>query len=88
LLEQWDHERNRENGNFPGNTSLQSNKLIWWHCQECSKGKAHSWQTRADNAAGGRLARGHQDALTVLEKKCVNATLWKLSVLKLLLILT
>ncbi len=36
----------------------------------------------------GRLARGHQDALTVLEKKCVNATLWKLSVLKLLLILT
>ena len=47
LLQQWDHDRNRDNGNFPDNTSLQSNKLIWWQCQECSKGKVHSWQTRA-----------------------------------------
>ena len=42
LLEQWDHDKNRENGNFPDNTSLQSNKLIWWRCQECPKGKEHS----------------------------------------------
>jgi len=47
LLEQWDHDRNNENGNFPDNTTLQSNKLIWWCCHECPKGKVHSWQARA-----------------------------------------
>ncbi len=38
---------NGENGNFPDNTTLQSNKLIWWCCHECPKGKVHSWQARA-----------------------------------------
>ena len=47
LLEQWDHDRNRESGNFPDNTTLQSSKLIWWQCQECPKGKVHSWQAKA-----------------------------------------
>jgi len=47
LLEQWDYERNRQDGNFPDNTTLRSNKLIWWRCQECPKGKVHSWQARA-----------------------------------------
>jgi len=47
LLEQWDHDRNKDNGNFPDNTTLQSNKLIWWHCHECPKGKVHSWQAPA-----------------------------------------
>ena len=46
LLEQWDHDRNSENGNFPDNTTLHSSKLIWWRCQECPKGKVHSWQAR------------------------------------------
>ena len=44
LLQQWDHDRNRENRNFPENTSLQSHKVIWWRCHECPKGKLHSWQ--------------------------------------------
>ena len=47
LLEQWDHCRNRENGNFPDNTSLQSHKLIWWQCHACPKGRVHSWQAPA-----------------------------------------
>ena len=47
LLEQWDHDRNTKNGSFPNNTTLQSRKLIWWHCQECPKGKVHSWQALA-----------------------------------------
>ncbi len=47
LLQQWDHDRNRESGNFPDNTTLQSRKLIWWCCRECPKGKVHSWQARA-----------------------------------------
>jgi len=47
LLQQWDHDRNRENGNFPDNTTLQSNKLIWWQCRDCPKGKVHSYQAQA-----------------------------------------
>ena len=46
LLQQWDHDRNRANGNRPDNTTLQSGKLIWWCCRECPKGKVHSWQAR------------------------------------------
>jgi len=49
LLEQWDHDRNRENGNFPDNTTLRSNKFIWWQCHECPKGKVHNWQVWAFN---------------------------------------
>ena len=46
LLQQWDHDRNKESGNFPDNTSLRSVKLIWWQCHECPKGRVHSWQAR------------------------------------------
>ncbi len=81
LLEQWDHDRNSADGNFPDNTSLQSNKLIWWHCQECPKEAGRLPQII-------ELARGQEDALAVWENSCVNATLWKRSVLMLLLILT
>ena len=44
LLEQWDHDRNSNNGNFPDNTTLGSHKFIWWHCHAYPKGKKHSWQ--------------------------------------------
>ena len=54
LLEQWDHDRNSKNGSFPDNTTLRSNKLIWWCCQECPKGKVHSWQASPDNRIGKR----------------------------------
>ncbi|KAA6420844.1 MAG: hypothetical protein FRX49_09233 [Trebouxia sp. A1-2] len=39
LLQQWDHDRNRESGTHPDNTTLQSGKLIWWCCHACPKGK-------------------------------------------------
>ncbi|DBA98647.1 TPA: hypothetical protein ACH3X1_014431 [Trebouxia sp. C0004] len=58
LLEQWDHDRNRENGNLPGNTTLQSNKLIWWRCHACPKGKVHSWQAQAYNRTSDKMAGG------------------------------
>ena len=58
LLQQWDHDRNQESGNFPDNTSLQSNKLIWWQCHECLKGKVHSWQARAYNRTAGKTSSG------------------------------
>ena len=49
LLEQWDHDRNSKNGNFPANTTLKSHKRIWWLCHECPKGKVHSWQATPNN---------------------------------------
>ena len=58
LLQQWDHDRNRENGNLPGNTTLRSNKLIWWQCQECPKGKVHSWQARASDRTSCKKSTG------------------------------
>ena len=65
LLQQWDHNRNKESGNLP-NTSIRSHKLIWWQCQECPKGKLHSWQAcPADRTSPKKLTGcpccfGHQ----------------------------
>ncbi len=58
LLEQWDHDRNSENGNFPDDTTLQSNKLIWWRCRECPEGKVHSWQASSNSRTTGKKASG------------------------------
>ncbi|DBA98785.1 TPA: hypothetical protein ACH3X1_014550 [Trebouxia sp. C0004] len=58
LLEQWDHDRNSENGNFPTNTTLGSHKLIWWRCCACPKGKVHSWQAQAYNRTSDKKAGG------------------------------
>ncbi len=66
LLQQWGHDRNKENGDFPDNTKLESNKLIWWQCHECPKGKVHSWQARpynrtsSKNSSGCPCCAGHQ----------------------------
>ncbi len=57
LLQQWDHDRNSDNGNFPDNTTLQSSKPIWWRCYECPKSKVHSWQA-SPNQRNGKIARG------------------------------
>ncbi|DBA77912.1 TPA: hypothetical protein ACH3X2_008337 [Trebouxia sp. C0005] len=58
LLQQWDHDRNSKNGNFPDNTTLKSRKLIWWQCQECPKGKVHSWQARPFNRISRKKPTG------------------------------
>jgi len=58
LLQQWDHDKNRKSGNFPDNTSLQSHKLIWWQCQECPKGKVHSWQARPNSRTSSKKPTG------------------------------
>ena len=47
LLHEWDHIRNAEFGIFPHNTSLQSNKLVHWVCQNCPNGRLHRYQMRA-----------------------------------------
>ena len=59
LLEQWDHDKNSKNGNFPNNTMLQSGKRIWWCCCECPQGNVHSWQALPYSRTWqGRKARG------------------------------
>ncbi len=66
LLQQWDHDKNRQSGNFPDNTTLRSGKLIWWQCHECPKGKVHSWQapaykrTSCKKPTGCPCCAGHQ----------------------------
>ncbi|DBB15661.1 TPA: hypothetical protein ACH3X3_003872 [Trebouxia sp. C0006] len=58
LLQQWDHGKNRENGNFPDNTTLRSKKLIWWQCQECPKAMVHSWQARPGSRTSPKMSTG------------------------------
>ncbi len=58
LLVQWDHARNSENGNLPDNTTLRSNKPIWWCCHGCPKGKVHSWQARPANRSSSSKPTG------------------------------
>ena len=48
LLREWDYERNAEDGIYPHNTTLQSNKLFHWVCHNCPKGQLHRFQMRAD----------------------------------------
>jgi len=77
LLQQWDHDKKRDHGNFPDNTTLQSGKLIWWQCHECPKGKVHSWQAQAYSRtsrkilAGCPFCAGHQLCeCNILETVC------------------
>ncbi len=69
LLQQWDHDRNRESENFLDNTTLRSAKLIWWQCQRarCTAGRLAQFI--------GRHPKSQEDALVVLGTSCVSATL-------------
>ena len=46
LLAEWDHTRNAPQGNYPDNTTLRSNKKIFWLCTNCPAGQEHSWSAR------------------------------------------
>ena len=52
LLYEWDHERNAMDGIFPDNTTLRSNKLVHWVCNNCPKGRQHRYRMRAYNRTG------------------------------------
>ena len=49
LLSQWDHDRNAREVKYPENATLGSSKRIWWTCDECPRGKKHSWSATAHN---------------------------------------
>ena len=40
---QWDHERNAQDGVFPGDVTLGSKKKVHWVCLDCAQGLAHRW---------------------------------------------
>ena len=64
LLAEWDNKRNEAWGNFPYNTTLRSNKQIYWLCNKCPSGQEHSWSVRpADRTSrkqsGCPICSGH-----------------------------
>lgn len=52
LLAEWDHPRNAAQGNFPDDTSLQSQKQIFWLCTKCPSGQEYSWAAQPSNRTG------------------------------------
>ena len=52
LLAQWDHQRNAEQGHFPDNVRLRSQKQIFWLCNKCPAGQQHSWSAQPFSRAG------------------------------------
>ena len=64
LLAQWDHPRNAQRGHFPDKVSLQSQKQIFWLCNNCPAGQKHSWSApphkrTARSKTGCPLCAGH-----------------------------
>ena len=85
LLDQWDHDRNRENGIF----------LTTRHYAAVSSFGGSAMNAQKARCTAGRLAhtieppaKSQQDALAVLGTSFVSVILWQQSVLILLLILT
>ena len=65
LLREWDYERNAADGIHPNKTTLGSNKLVHWQCQQCPKGQLHRYQMPAYNRTGSHCqgcpyCAGHQ----------------------------
>ena len=56
LLAQWDHSRNAEQGHFPNEIRLRSNKQIFWLCDKCPKGQQHSWSAQPNSRTGASKA--------------------------------
>ncbi|KAL3132804.1 hypothetical protein ABBQ38_006731 [Trebouxia sp. C0009 RCD-2024] len=52
LLAEWDHKRNAIQGNYPDNTTLRSNKKIFWLCTNCPAGQEHGWPAMPSNRTG------------------------------------
>ena len=52
LLTEWDHKRNEACANYPHNTTLRSNKQIYWLCTKCPAGQEHSWSAEPMSRTG------------------------------------
>ena len=52
VMAEWDHERNPLQRNFPHNTTLRSNKQIFWLCNKCPAGQQHSWSAMPTSRTG------------------------------------
>jgi len=54
----WDHERNAQDGLFPGEVTLGSSKKVHWVCQECPQGLVHRWCVSPNQRFGRRRQNG------------------------------
>ncbi len=54
----WDHERNAQDGVFPGEVTLGSGKKVHWVCHGCPQGLAHRWCVTPDHRFGGHRQNG------------------------------
>ena len=63
LLSEWDHDRNAEQGMFPEDITLSSQKLVHWVSCRCSLSILHRWMTpphaRTKNQRGCPYCSGH-----------------------------
>ena len=68
LMEEWDWEKNNLLGIFPGLTTLGSNRMVWWQCNN-----GHQWEMRVTQRARGqgcpfcsnrRVLPGYNDLMT------------------------
>ncbi len=63
LLSEWDYPANAEQGLFPEDITLSSNKSVHWVCCQCSLGVLHRWvktpNARTQNQKGCPCCSGH-----------------------------
>lgn len=58
LLSEWDHDRNAEQGLFPEDITLCSNKPVHWVCHQCSLSILHRWVAQPNARLGSSRQQG------------------------------
>ena len=66
-LAEWDHERNEEDGLYPHEITLGSNKLVHWICACCPRGQPHRWRAMPNN----RIQRDSGCAVCFGQQACL-----------------
>ena len=68
IIEEWDTERNREEGWMLDNTQPMSHRIVHWvNYKNCFIGQPHRWRTRVAN----RVILGHNDPIQAGQVACV-----------------
>ena len=51
LQQQWDHAANAANAYL--GIKPQSNRKVWWNCDQCPDGHLHRWEAVVQNRSNG-----------------------------------
>ncbi|KAL3153632.1 hypothetical protein ABBQ32_013235 [Trebouxia sp. C0010 RCD-2024] len=70
LQQQWDHAANAQLGTIV--IKSQSNKRVWWRCDQWPDGHLHSWSAVVQNRRNG------SGCLTAAGQKSASTTHWQL----------